>query len=186
MAENCYNTILFQGDRVAECLEFIKSRMTGNRYDGIYLIDGKQEKSCFDLTIEDGVVDFITEGTPDIYQVDQLALKFGLDYRYDYVDADFLYNVPLLIWDADSLFANLTSSLTESKLFGCVISDGGGMSVVYLEQEDFNRIDYDKETDIYWIKDYDKQTDVYSWRDVEYESLLEVLDILLEEKIKLN
>lgn len=161
MAENCYNTILFQGDRVAECLEFIKSRMTGNRYDGIYLIDGKQEKSCFDLTIEDGVVDFITEGTPDIYQVDQLALKFGLDYRYDYVE-------------------------TESKLFGCVISDGGGMSVVYLEQEDFNRIDYNKETDIYWIKDYDKQTDVYSWRDVEYESLLEVLDILLEEKIKLN
>lgn len=161
MAENCYNTILFQGDRVAECLEFIKPRMTGNRYDGIYLIDGKQEKSCFDLTIEDGVVDFITEGTPDIYQVDQLALKFGLDYRYDYVE-------------------------TESKLFGCVISDGGGMSVVYLEQEDFNRIDYNKETDIYWIKDYDKQTDVYSWRDVEYESLLEVLDILLEEKIKLN
>lgn len=161
MAENCYNTILFQGDRVAECLEFIKSRMTENRYDGIYLMDGKQEKSCFDLTIEDGVVDFITEGTPDIYQVDQLALKFGLDYRYDYVE-------------------------TESKLFGCVISDGGGMSVVYLEQEDFNRIDYNKETDIYWIKDYDKQTDVYSWRDVEYESLLEVLDILLEEKIKLN
>jgi len=124
-------------------------------------MDGKQEKYCFDLTIEDGVVDFITEGTPDIYQVDQLALKFGLDYRYDYVE-------------------------TDGKIFGCVIGDVGGMSVVNLEGEDFDRIDHDKETDIYWIKDYDKETDVYSWRDVEYESELEVLDILLEEKIKLN
>tara|TARA_R110000868_G_scaffold285286_3_gene545743 strand:+ start:601 stop:1059 length:459 start_codon:yes stop_codon:yes gene_type:complete len=152
MAENCYNTILFQGDRVAECLEFIKSRMTENRYDGIYLMDGKQEKSCFDLTIEDGVVDFITEGSPDIYQVDQLALKFGLDYRYDYVQI-------------------------ESKLFGCVIADGGGMSVVYLEAKDFDefdKIERDEENNTFWF------------RNEEYESELEILDILLEEKIKLN
>ena len=161
MANNCYNTILFQGDRVAECIEFIKSRMPKelSRYDGIYLIDGEQEKYCFDLTIENNIIDFITEGSPDIYQIDQLALKFGLDYRYDYVEVD-------------------------GKIFGCVIADSGGMSRFDLNDSHFDQIDYDEENDVYWIKDYDKENDVYSFRGKEYESQYDILDILLEEEIK--
>lgn len=148
MANNCANTILFLGDRVEECMEYIKSRMTEDG-TGIYLIDGEHEKYCFDLTIEDNVIDFITKWSPDIEQVHQLALKFNLDYRYNYEE-------------------------TSSFVYGCVISDGGNLSVIDLEEKHFDEIECDDETGM------------YTWRSEEYESEADILDMLLEEEILKN
>lgn len=136
MANNCGNSILFQGDKVSECMEFVKSRIREDG-NGIFLVDGEYDRYCFEIDADSERLNFITKWGPDILQIHALALKFGLQYEYYYEELG-------------------------CEVYGCAIFDGDFISIYDLEESHFQEIEENEEEGTYRFRgeEYESQYDI--------------------------
>lgn len=156
MANWCRNTVVFEGkpEAIEQVQQLFKAMAEKQEKENCgqlpdFVEDGNGGY-FFDIYQDDdvtGIFQYETKWTPNTEAVIQIAEHFKVDFTLDYEELSCL-------------------------LCGRKIFEDGILTNIYLEDEDFDKFDYDEETDKWHCEG------------VTYDSDCEILETLLERKIE--